>query len=426
MSDSDETLFELYFTSRLKEGYDIEIAQKKLARVFKIPFTQVQTLINKANNYPIKIRDDISHAQALALIKSIDDCGFKCDLVPKVIAIAPEGAPIGKKSDLTPKVPKFITCPKCHHRQDLDVGVICENCHIVITKVNTKLKQSVDDDFEEDKSRQTNFKTRRKNSRRAPGSSLLSAIFTAGNINKFKIAFPILCILIFMYENAATRHILRQFSEILIHEIGHTIFFYLFGYFTIAPIDPFGISEYGGFLMGDTAQTKLFLYSFFIIFAYLIYRALPWPNLFITFIVIYLVYFFIAHSPLHRSIITFMGHGFIPITASLFIFIGLLDNDPQKDYERAAAIAIGLFFAYISFRFLIIFPINISELNTTPHDLEIICAELSISPTSLRIFYTGYTILTFSIMLTLFKFYYSWMPDLISYLRSLEKFEFNK
>lgn len=411
--NNPESLFSLYFTSRTRDEVSSEIAQKKLAQYFNFSPIKIQKLIEKASKSPVLIRENLKFEEAKKISDKILSCGFYCEVTPQNIDILSEEVPVGNPENFANLVIKYITCPKCHTEQPED-NKNCVACGFVVSKTYEKTN-----DVENVKANSQSSKIPTKELQEH------SRILNEHNLVNVKSALPLFLLFFLLSEIPYTKHIVLYYTEVFVHEFAHTLTLWLFGHFVIPSFTFFGFGELDGVNLGSTEQNKSVLYVMYFIALYLLYRALPWPNIFTVFFIFTLVYFFISLSPLHEQFVFFIGYGSYSLVAGWFLFMALLGDVGEKSLLRTICMLFGLIFTYIALRFLWDFPINVNEIHSSNKDLESICRTLNISPQVLRIIYSGYTILVFTIFLSLYKSYDKWAGDFFDYRRSLSKFVLN-
>lgn len=122
------------------------------------------------------------------------------------------------------------------------------------------------------------------------------------------------------------------------HELGHTVFAWMYGYPTLPMFD---FQHGGGFAWSFTGQQYVLIILFYGILAYGLYyfRARKYMVSFISGIFIF--HLFTAYSLLHQDVINFMGPGAEPLIASFFLYRALFDLASRGVVERFLNAAFG-------------------------------------------------------------------------------------
>jgi len=134
----------------------------------------------------------------------------------------------------------------------------------------------------------------------------------------------------------------------LVHELGHTFFAWLFGYFAIPAFDfIFG----GGITFQSSERSPLLLGAIVAGLTYLFYRYrnhVPISRYLLGFAIIYSL---CAFTPLHEMLIKSMGHGFELLFAGIFLFRALSGHGSQIPIERPLYGMMGFFMLLNDIRF---------------------------------------------------------------------------
>ena len=126
---------------------------------------------------------------------------------------------------------------------------------------------------------------------------------------------------------------------VIIHELGHTIFFWLYGY---PAIPAFDFVDGGGLAMAFERQQEI-LYGLWVVSA--VVWLLWWRNRVVRYVLPFLLGFHIISSQviLHEVIIAFMGHGTELIFAGIFFYRAFTGVAVHHWLERATY-AFGAFY----------------------------------------------------------------------------------
>ncbi len=136
--------------------------------------------------------------------------------------------------------------------------------------------------------------------------------------------------------------ITAQFLVIIIHELGHTIFGWLFGFASIPALD----LKYGGGWAYHQARSDILLLAIYGILLWGLYNVRNKDKAFNIGCVILLIYGFLAHTDGHQILIIFMGHGFELVIASVFLFRAFSGSSIIHQAERPLYGALGFFIVF--------------------------------------------------------------------------------
>jgi hypothetical protein len=135
---------------------------------------------------------------------------------------------------------------------------------------------------------------------------------------------------------------------ILVHELGHAIFAWSFGYPAIPAFD----FLYGGGITIYTDRSILLQILVFAIFGYLLYF---YRSNRLTLAVLgagILVYGLLALTELHQMVISFMGHGTELVFAGIFLFRAMKGSHITHAVERPLYAGLGFFLLFHNFLFV--------------------------------------------------------------------------
>lgn len=131
--------------------------------------------------------------------------------------------------------------------------------------------------------------------------------------------------------------------DTMFHEVGHTIFSWLFGYPTLPSFD----LQHGGGMSYYFGRVWLFQLLGFMGAGYLCYLAYNRSNvLFYPALVVTGLYILSGLTEFHHSIIDFMGHGFSIITGSYFILRALFNATEKRFLEKEISAFLGYFIIF--------------------------------------------------------------------------------
>jgi hypothetical protein len=144
------------------------------------------------------------------------------------------------------------------------------------------------------------------------------------------------------------RHIFRTLVT-LVHEMGHMIFGWLFGYPSVPAFD----IVYGGGVTIHTARSTLLLVVIYVLFGLAIYSLRKNLTAVIILVVLALVHLMFTLTTLHELAVLFMGHGTELVIAGVFFYRALSGSAVIHASERPlyAAIAFFIVFSDVSFAY---------------------------------------------------------------------------
>jgi hypothetical protein len=136
------------------------------------------------------------------------------------------------------------------------------------------------------------------------------------------------------------------FGKVFIHEIGHCISMWLFGYVALPEWD----LEYGGGLAhAFSGQSYLIRIACFLLFI-----GLAWQNkknkiIFVSLIIFACLFTIVGFFPFHHVVVSFMGHGFEMMIGSLLLFlawfnVGFNFEGDRLEMEKSLSAGLGFYF----------------------------------------------------------------------------------
>lgn len=135
---------------------------------------------------------------------------------------------------------------------------------------------------------------------------------------------------------------------ILVHELGHTCFAWLFGYFAIPAFD---FIYGGGMTLQSESRIALIMLAIYGGFGFLFYRYRRNDLTSRTLLALVILYSICAYTPIHRMLMIAMGHGFELIFAGIFLYRGLSGTGCRYSIERPLYGMLGLFAVLYNLRF---------------------------------------------------------------------------
>ena len=215
-----------------------------------------------------------------------------------------------------------MDCPKCGFER-FDGSLECRRCGIIFSKMRAPLDPATLSEvaFESDESPSLD---------REAWKSILAGLFLA--------------IIVLLLPQA--RFVFHAFVT-LIHELGHTIFGWIFGFPSIPAFD----FTYGGGVTIHTDRSTLLVLAVYAGLAFLVYtqrKNLLTVNLVAATILLYTV---LSFSRAHEAIIVFMGHGTELVIAGIFLFRALDGRACIHSIERPLYAFLAFFVILSDIRF---------------------------------------------------------------------------
>lgn len=133
----------------------------------------------------------------------------------------------------------------------------------------------------------------------------------------------------------------------LVHELGHTIFGLIFGYFSVPAFD----FVYGGGVTIYTKQSLGSLVFVYLFFAWLLYFYRRNKLAFSIIMIIIALYSLTAFTSAHQVVILFMGHGAELTFAGIFLYRALSGSSIVVSAERPLYAFLAYFIFFKDFRF---------------------------------------------------------------------------
>ncbi|MGA1868927.1 MAG: hypothetical protein ACMUJM_10310 [bacterium] len=134
---------------------------------------------------------------------------------------------------------------------------------------------------------------------------------------------------------------------ILVHEFGHTVFGWLFGYPTIPAFD----FIYGGGVAVHFDRKPVLLIVIYLLCAFLLYTFRKNTVSFLLIIGCILVYTGMAFTRIHEVLILFMGHGMELIFAVIFLYRAISGSSIIVSAERPLYAFVGFFTQFCNIDF---------------------------------------------------------------------------
>jgi len=260
------------------------------------------------------------------------------------------------------------TCPACGMPGDKEAAE-CPNCGVIVAKFKSRLSEDLDlggpvpapvpaKRFARDAS--TSVPVGRPSPTSQSEEEFLESIEDAadeaedalvpeprslGGQDWLIVAAGAALALLFFFIPFA-RQVLSTFV-ILVHEMGHCIFGWLFGY----PSAPAFDVMYGGGVTLHLERSTLLAFLLYPVFAGLIYVYRKNTATVVVLLVAMLIHAVINYTKVHYMLILFMGHGTELIIAGLFIYRALSGRSIVHSAERPLYALLGFFVVFFDLNF---------------------------------------------------------------------------
>jgi hypothetical protein len=126
----------------------------------------------------------------------------------------------------------------------------------------------------------------------------------------------------------------------LAHEVGHTLFFWLFGYIALPAFD---FNYGGGVTITLSSQSHLIQILLIALCGYGIFLIRDYKRLFFSLLTITTFIFIAGFFEFHKVIYLFMGHGFEALIGSFFLLRALFNIAPRGKAERFLNMTLGIY-----------------------------------------------------------------------------------
>ena len=138
-----------------------------------------------------------------------------------------------------------------------------------------------------------------------------------------------------------------QYLIVLVHELGHTITGWLYGYPSLPAFD----FMYGGGITSHQNRTMIIVVIVYLLLGWLLFLFRRNPLSLIILIIIAVCYSLIVFTSAHQVIILFMGHGTELVFAVIFLYRALSGSAVLVPAERPLYAFLGFFILFMDVRF---------------------------------------------------------------------------
>jgi len=149
-------------------------------------------------------------------------------------------------------------------------------------------------------------------------------------------------LLALILRSFAILRILFYGFQVIVHELGHAIAYWLFGYPAIPAVNIL----YGGGITISLGQSPLVLGLIYGCFAFFLYRFRYSRRRFILLLGVVGIYTFFLLTPLSKILMTFMGHGMELIAIVICLYFAIGGYFCRLDIERPLYAMLGFFLLF--------------------------------------------------------------------------------
>ena len=302
MNDSYKVIFE----GNIKQGENPLEVKRNLAVLFKVDIMRIEKIFMKS---PAVIKRDLSSENALKYKRAIEKTGALC----RIEKIIPPSNDQGNEFKISKKIE-----PQKVQPAPLPLNSVAG------PKASPKKQSSEFRDASSRKSSRINIMDR--DTLKSLGIGLALFIFV--------VLVPFIS---YVFHYLIT----------LVHELGHTIFGLLFGYFSVPAFD----FVYGGGITIHTKQSLASLIFVYLFLGWLLYFYRRNKLAFSIILIIFALYSLAAFTSAHQVVILFMGHGAELVFAGIFLYRALSGSSIVVSTERPLYAFLAFFIFYKDFRF---------------------------------------------------------------------------
>ncbi|MCP5102392.1 MAG: hypothetical protein GY950_03385 [bacterium] len=277
---TDKPLYKIIFDGKINAGEDFGQVKARLASLFKVDFPVIEKAFRDA---PTIIQRNLSEEKALKYKEAIERNGALCRI----------------EKEIPPPAPQSLYTPPPQ-----------TTTYTTVTTAAEPVK---------------NIET----------GSAHAAHLDRKAWNAMAIGLGIAVVtLFFPFLSFVFRYLIT-----LVHEIGHAIWGWLFGYPSIPAFD----FTYGGGVTMHQDRRIIIVIVVFILFAWLFYLYRKNRLTFVLLLVITALYSLSTFTPFHSMVILFMGHGTELIFGAVFFYRALSGSSIVVDAERPLYGFLGFF-----------------------------------------------------------------------------------
>ena len=275
----DKFLYKIIFAGQIKAGEDFNQVKARLASLFKVDILAVEKIFKDA---PTIIQHYPDEEKALKYKEAVERTGALCRMENELPSSPPGNIPQSQSTLYSPPTP--VSTPAAEPVKDIPSGV---------QQLDRKAWESL-------------------------GIGLVTAIV----------------ILFIPFLSFVFRYLIT-----LVHEIGHAIWGWFFGYPSIPAFD----FTYGGGITMHQDRRMIIVIIVYVLFAWLFYLYRKNHLSLVVLLVIVALYTISAFTSFHSIVILFMGHGTELIFGAIFFYRALSGSSIIIDAERPLYGFLGFF-----------------------------------------------------------------------------------
>ena len=298
--------YNVIFEGNIKQGENPLEVKRNLASLFKVDIMRIEKIFIKS---PAFIKKNLSREKAFRYKGAIEQCGALCR-VEKVIPL----------SDDRKNQPKVLDNKELHEVQPAPFPAN--------SAAGLKASQ---------KKQSPEFPS--ISNQKKSGINLMDK----DTFISLGIGFAFFMVVILVPFLSYIFHYLIT----LVHELGHTIFGLIFGYFSVPAFD----FVYGGGITIHNQQSLLSLIFVYLFFGWLLYFYRRNRLTFSIILMIVALYSLTAFTSAHQVVILFMGYGAELVFAGIFLYRALSGSSIVVSVERPLYAFLAFFIFYKDFSF---------------------------------------------------------------------------
>lgn len=329
----DTSMFKLILDGKIKENEDLSQVKVRLAALFRADAARIEHLFN---NSPSVIKRGLNKQEVLKYKQAIEKTGVLCRVEQEKPQPATAPKPAAASVQAKPSAKELITCPKCGFEQEGGRRE-CLRCGIVFAKFQPPPET-------QEEISHPGRKTRRKMA--TPEEDFEVEVLHGDREGWLSLGAGILITIIILFFPFLT--FIFSYLKILVHEFGHAIFGWLFGYPTIPAFD--FVYGGGGIAMHQDRRMVL-LIVVYLGFCWLFYRYRRNRSTLVVLGITVLLYTLFAFTSLHNILIIFMGHGSELVFAGIFLYRAISGRGIIVAVERPLYAFVGFFIEFLDLRF---------------------------------------------------------------------------
>lgn len=326
--------FQITLEGTFRENDDIDEITARLASLFRTDAATITRLLERA---PTVIKRGLTEEDARKYQQVLERAGIRCSIKPEktppVESFTHRKVSPPIEQDIPPQ--ENIRCPKCGFEQPAGRDD-CLRCGVIFRKFE---EQSSSENKQSESPRAS---LRRRSVEREETETDVEEEFTPeilhiereGWISLGIGLVPAVLTLFFPFWMT----VFRAFVT-LVHEFGHTVVAWLFGYPTLPAFD----FVYGGGMAIHFEREIGVLFVVYLLFAGLLYMYRENRLSLVMLVIMIALYTAFAFTPIHELLGLFMGHGMELAIAGLFLYRAISGSAIIVAAERPIYAFLGIF-----------------------------------------------------------------------------------